>query len=229
MWPAVGVVEEIQRVPVAGLPHHLAVLGDELIGGAVDGLAVPDARHIIGITDAGTGLGGRRQLTSVLPRESPTGAIVVTGGVADGIIGDALPVVGGQQVQPVAVLVGVGVGGCPIGRGADVAVGVIGVGPAARIAVFGQQLSLLVVGVSGVLPGQFAAADRLDVPDGIIGVIQRELRKAGAAGPLDIVDGRNLRRGLAVRDVPVGVVLAGMKKIYTYLGPELNIIRPQAL
>lgn len=43
----------------------------------------------------------------VLPGEGHT--VPIGQGVADGVVGDGLPVVGGQQVPPRVVLVGVGV------------------------------------------------------------------------------------------------------------------------
>ena len=51
---------------VPGLPHHLAVLGDVVVGHTVNGLAVSDASQIIGITDNMAALGGFGEL--------PTGA-----------------------------------------------------------------------------------------------------------------------------------------------------------
>ena len=78
-----------------GLPHHLAVLGDVVVGHTVNGLAVSDASQIIGITDNMAALGGFGQLPSVCPAQTPvTGAVVPNIRVADGIVGNRLAVVG---------------------------------------------------------------------------------------------------------------------------------------
>ena len=45
-----------------GLAYHLTVLGDVVVGYAVNGLAVSDASQIIGITDNMAALGSTGQL-----------------------------------------------------------------------------------------------------------------------------------------------------------------------
>ena len=45
-----------------GLPHHLTVLSQVVVGHTVNGLAVSDASQIIGITDNMAALGGFGQL-----------------------------------------------------------------------------------------------------------------------------------------------------------------------
>ena len=54
--------------------------------------------------------------SALLPGEIPPGAVVVVGGIADGIVGDALTVHLGQQVGPGAVAVGVAVAVAPGGN-----------------------------------------------------------------------------------------------------------------
>ena len=68
--------------------------------------------------------------------------------VADGIVGDGLAVVSGQQIQPFTVTVGIGVRFCTADT-ADVAIGVVGV--AALLVCFACQLVLGIVGVAGTL------------------------------------------------------------------------------
>ena len=51
------------------------------------------------------------------PAKGPTGAVVIAGGVADGIVGDGLAVVLRQQVAPGRIPVGVGMAAGAVGGG----------------------------------------------------------------------------------------------------------------
>ena len=70
--------------------------------------------------------------------------------VAYRVIADGLTVVGGQQVFPVAVAVGVALCSAAVGDREDVARPVVGVGVGLAAVGLGEQLTLRVVGVSGV-------------------------------------------------------------------------------
>ena len=62
----------------------------------------------VGIADIGGSVGSRCQLPPMLPGEGPPGAVIVAGGIADGIVGNGFAIVGRQQVTPACVAVGVG-------------------------------------------------------------------------------------------------------------------------
>ena len=111
--------------------------------------------------------------------------------VADGIIGDGFAVVSGQQIQPFAVTVGIGVRFCTADT-ADVAIGVVGVGVAALLVCFACQLVLGIVGVAGTLVCPGCAGDLCNVARRIVRIAQLELRESGTAVPLGVVNGRNL-------------------------------------
>ena len=175
-----------------GLPDHLPVLSNVVVGYTVNGLAVTNASQIIGVADNMAALGGTGQLSSVRPAQIPVaGSVVPDSRVANGIIGNRLAVVGSQQVQPFAVAVGVGVGFCTADT-ADVAAGIVGVVVGSVFIDFLGQLILRIVGVAGI-PGGVGGVGHLgDVAAGVILIAQAELIKAGAARSLHIVDGRDL-------------------------------------
>ena len=97
-----------------GLTHHLTILRQIVVGNGAAGcrncFAVTDTGNIIGVTCCGTGTNCTRKLTAILPSECPACTVIPVGGVADGIVADAVTTVGGQQIQPFAVAVGIGVG-----------------------------------------------------------------------------------------------------------------------
>ena len=93
-----------------GLPDNLPVLGDVVVGYAVDRFTVPDASKVIGVADIVAAFVCLRQLPPVRPTQIPVaGTVVPDVGVANGIIGDCFAVVSREQVQPFAVAVGVGI------------------------------------------------------------------------------------------------------------------------
>ncbi len=127
--------------------------------------------------------------------------------IADGIIGDALAVVGGQQVPPhrVGIAVGYGFGSRPqraggVGvflPGGDVATTVVGVGDALVFhhAVHPGQLAQAVVGV-GFLQ-RSVQGHGFDVAHAVVGV--------GEAADQRVAHPGNQRRGAAVGTRQVGV------------------------
>ena len=76
--------------------------------GAVDGFASAQTVGIVGIADGVGAAGGGGKLTALLPAKTPPGAVVVVGGIADGIVSEVFAVHSGEQVGPGAVDVGVG-------------------------------------------------------------------------------------------------------------------------
>ena len=53
----------------------------------------------------------------MLPAKCPPGAVIVAGGVANAVVSNTLAIVGRQQVAPVLVAVGVGMGCRTLHRG----------------------------------------------------------------------------------------------------------------
>ena len=51
------IVDDIQRMAAPGLPHHLTILGNVVIGYAVNGLAIPNTGKVIGVADDMAALG----------------------------------------------------------------------------------------------------------------------------------------------------------------------------
>ena len=121
-----GVVHEDQCVPT--LLHGMdgaAVVYHVLGGHVAYRLADADAVGVVAVGDGGAvGQSCGGQLAALLPCE---GHAPVAQGVANGIVGNGLTVVGGQQVLPCAVAVGIGHRLPGSGLAEDVAPGVIGV------------------------------------------------------------------------------------------------------
>lgn len=69
------------------LSHYLSILGYVVVSDSADRFTVPDTINIISVTDAGAGLGYRRQLPTILPSKGPTGPVKVAKRIADGIVG----------------------------------------------------------------------------------------------------------------------------------------------
>ncbi len=89
----------------------------------------------------------RGQTSAVYPAHRPPGAVVIAGGLANGVIGDAAAIEGSQQILPVGVPVGIGVGGIPRGF---------------------QKLALIIVGVgNGAFPG---SGEGCDAAHAVIGI-----------------------------------------------------------
>ena len=109
----VGIVEEVKDIVPISQSHKLGTDVGIGIYHIVHNLTCTQTVRIIDKAQILTALGSSCQFPAVLPCEVPTGAVVVTGRIAYGIIEDTLPVVCRQQVAPrdIAVGVGVSVGG----------------------------------------------------------------------------------------------------------------------
>ena len=146
---------------LAALPlisHPIAFRFHGKGGGAAGG-----AEEVLGLgRDDDRGLLGKsRQLTAILPAESPTVAVEVAGRISVAVISDALAVIRGQQVLPIGIFVCVGVGSCSVREGLDisdrivlvrVAVGIGCFRKAADCAAFRQELSLVIIAVATLYP-----------------------------------------------------------------------------
>ena len=164
-----------------GLPHYLTVLGDVVVGYAVYGLAVPNAGKVIGVADKVASLVRLRQLPPVRPAQFPVaGAVMPDSGVANRVVGNGFAVISGQQVQPFAVAVGIGVGFCTADT-ADVSIGVIGVVVGSLGVDFLGQLILRIVGVAGVPRGAGGVGHLGNVTACVILIAELKVCKAGAA------------------------------------------------
>ncbi len=100
----------------------------QVVGHAAYCLAGTQAIQAIPIGYGLSAAGGADQVSAVIPTHGPAGAVVVAGGIANGVIGDRYSVQGRQQVLPICIAVGVGVGSRSVGSGFDVANRVIGIG-----------------------------------------------------------------------------------------------------
>ena len=178
-----------------GLAHHLTILRQIVVGNGAAAcrncFAVTDTGNIIGVTCCSARTSCTRKLTAILPSERPACTVIPVGGVADGIVADAVTTVGGQQIQPLAVAIGVGVGRCTADT-ADVAVGVVGVVIGSAGVDFLGQLPLLVVRVGGILICPSGAGNCRDVAALSVCIVELKFRETGAAVPLGVVNGRNL-------------------------------------
>ena len=124
----IGIIEEVNGIGSPGHAHQLTAGVVVAVGSAVHGLAGSQSAGIIGEAQAVGSVGGRRQTSTVDPGKVPASAIEVAGGVANGIIGNGFPVIGGQKVLPLRIPVGIGVGGFSIGSGQNIAYRVIDLG-----------------------------------------------------------------------------------------------------
>ena len=119
------VIEEVQNIVTVSLSDQLAagvVIG---VYYTVDGLGSPQAVGIVGKAQVLTALGSSCHFPALLPGEVP--AVVVTCGIANGVVGDGGTVILGQQVAPVAVTVGVGISRSVLDGFGDITCIVIGV------------------------------------------------------------------------------------------------------
>lgn len=116
--PIVGAALPLVSYPVAAGCHCKG-------GGAAHGAVVV---FRLGGDDHRRLLGQGSKLSPVLPAKCPAIAVIVAGGVANGIVGDGFPVIGGQKILPLRIPIGIGMGGFAIGSGQNIAYSVIGVG-----------------------------------------------------------------------------------------------------
>ena len=109
---AVLVIEEIKDLPrgrafVKVDPHELTIGVVVMVDQVSGGLGQPQTLGIVGVGDRGSAVGCGSQLPALLPIHRPPGAVVVAGGVARTVVGDALPVVSREQIAPVGIAVSV--------------------------------------------------------------------------------------------------------------------------
>ena len=159
----IGIIEEVNGIGSPGHAHQLAAGVVVAVGGAVHGLAGSQAAGIISKAQVVGSIGDGGQSPTIDPGKVPAGAIVVAGGVANGIVSNAVAVKGSEQILPGGVTVGVGV---PISS-QDVARAIVGIG-VGGVPRCAEQLTLVVVGVGN---GAFSRG-RIggDVTHAVIGI-----------------------------------------------------------
>ena len=138
---ALGVVEEVELVVdvilLPLLPHDLAVLREVVVGhGFVPAghrLARPDAVGVVGEGHAFAGLACRRQLVAHLPRHTVFCTVIVrrriAGGLACGalLVGKSVAVICRQQVAPIGIAIGIGMGAGGVLGCQNIPSGIVGV------------------------------------------------------------------------------------------------------
>ena len=85
------IVEEVEDICSPAHAHQLTAGVVVAVGSAVHGLAGSQAVGIVGEAQAVGSVGGRRQTPAVRPAHRPAGAVVVAGGVANGIVSKITP------------------------------------------------------------------------------------------------------------------------------------------
>ena len=105
---AVLVIVEGHNDVAIGFPEKFAVGIIVGMDDTVHHLGGAKTVGTVGIADIGGSIGSRCQLPPMLPGEGPPGAVIVAGGIADGIVGNGFAIVSRQQVTPACVAVGVG-------------------------------------------------------------------------------------------------------------------------
>jgi len=168
--------------------HQLTAVVHIVIGqGAVCPLCTQSV-GIVGIRPGGGAVGHGYQFPAMLPGEGPA---VQGVGVADAIVGNSRTVVGGEQVTPGFVSVGIGdrICGCTqgtggvsvLGTGLDITGVVVspGVGKAASLVILPDKLILLVVDIAG---GIHAVADGKNIAVAVVGVAIGSRSRGGDGG-----------------------------------------------
>ena len=137
---------------------------------SVDGFGCSDSVAVVGEGKGSIATCGSCQLPAILPGHIPAGAVVIAGGVADGIVGDGQTVVSDQLVLPVVGTVGVSVGFPVLCGGEDIAYSVICVTVGIGTTRGAEQLPLLIVGVGHyrLVRGCISC----DVAQGIVAVLE---------------------------------------------------------
>ena len=103
---AIGVVGEVQGVAAYGHLAELAAVVDIAIGNRAVGTADSHTVLVIGVGPGGAVLGNGCQLPAMLPGVLPH---AIRQGVTHGIVGNGSAVIGGEQVIPFPIPIGVGV------------------------------------------------------------------------------------------------------------------------
>lgn len=102
---AAGVVGEVQGVAAYGHLAELTAVVDIAIGNRAVGTADSHTVLVIGIGPGGAVLGNGCQLPTMLPGVLPH---AIRQGVTHGIVGNVSSVIGGEQVTPFRIPIGVG-------------------------------------------------------------------------------------------------------------------------
>ena len=159
---ALGVVEEVELVVdvilLPLLPHDLAVLREVAVGhGFVPAghrLARPDAVGVVGEGHAFAGLACRSQPVAHLPRHTVFCTVIVrrriAGGLACGalLIGKGVAVISRQQVAPIGIAIGIGMGAGGVLGCQNIPSGIVGVARDGFIILRDlRQLLQLVIGI----------------------------------------------------------------------------------
>ena len=159
---ALGVVEEIKLVVdavlVPLLPHDLAVLREVVVGNGLipagHCLACPDAVGVVGEGHALAGLACRSQLVAHLPCHTVFCTVIVRRRVAGGLtcgalfVSKSVAVISRQQVAPIGIAIGVGMGAGSVLGCQDIPGGIVGVARDSFVILRDlRQLLQLVIGI----------------------------------------------------------------------------------
>ena len=196
---AAGIVGKVHGGIAVIVPNQSRAVPGIVVPGAVDSLAGTAAVFIIREVDGIATADCRHKPTSCRPGISPVGAVVVAERIAGSVVGNGYPVKLGQQILPVAVTVGIGMGCSAVGCCEDIAYIVIGVSIGGIPCRF-QQLSQTVVGIS------YSAFPSLgvgkDIAYRVIGITEGDGRHYIA-----VCNAGNLGGSLGCGDVLVGIGL----------------------
>ena len=118
---------DISAAVVPGLAQ-VSTLGN-VVRGAAAGIPLFRAQTgcVVAVAGGFTAVGGACQTPSFRPGEGIAVAIVIAQRIAVAVVGDGLPVNRRQQVLPLAVSIGVGMGLGTIVKACDIAVGIVAV------------------------------------------------------------------------------------------------------
>ena len=111
----IGIIEEVNGIGSPGHAHQLTAGVVVAVGSAVHGLAGSQAAGIVSKAQAVGSIRSGCKAPAIGPGEVPAGAVVVAGGVANGIVGNRLAVKGSKQILPAGISVGIAVGSGAIG------------------------------------------------------------------------------------------------------------------
>ncbi len=170
------VVEEFKGVRPVVFRDQLSTLPGVLVfNGAAPGsnrLGQAQAVHVVGEGQCGMAARCADAGKTLAVHPGHRRPVVPGRRVADRVIGDGVPVIRRQQVTPLGIAIGKGIGSAAAGLclAQHIAGGIVGVGIGRSTANFCQQLVLAVVGVGCGC----AAGDRRDVPDTVVAVIAAE-------------------------------------------------------
>ena len=144
------VVEELQRLPTVVLRYQRAALPHILVLLIAHRLRQAKPVRIIGVAVVQPSAAVDRAREPPPVRPAKGRPIIPARRVAYRVIADGLPVVGGQKVFPVAVAVGVALRRAAVRDRENVARTIVCVGVGLAAIGLGEQLTLRVVGVSGI-------------------------------------------------------------------------------